>query len=254
MCAIWLGGAGPIMVFGLYSRFGNLTGAWCAIFFGSGFSMLGLIFQRNWAKSIYPVLEQWGTVETLNSFLETISAPFHPWIAWSMDPVKFPINSFEIYFISMVLSVGGYIAGSYLTYKPYNLERLLHRGAYADTPEVPAEPWTPRNIFSKLIGITPEYTRGDKIIAYSVFGYSIIYQIGIAFLMIVIWNAVSPWPKEWWTIKFYITSLLIPGIVGIISTVWFMIGGAYDTYRLFADLEKRSENPEDNGQVFQDNH
>ena len=96
MCAIWLGGAGPIMVFGLYSRFGNLTGAWCAIFFGSGFSMLGLIFQRNWAKSIYPVLEQWGTVETLNSFLETISAPFHPWIAWSMDPVKFPINSFEI--------------------------------------------------------------------------------------------------------------------------------------------------------------
>ena len=105
-----------------------------------------------------------------------------------------------------------------------------------------------------MIGITPEYTRGDKIIAYSVFGYSIIYQIGIAFLMIVIWNAVSPWPKEWWTIKFYITSLLIPGIVGIISTVWFVIGGAYDTYRLFADLEKRSENPEDNGQVFQDNH
>ena len=254
MCAIWLGGAGPIMVFGLYSRFGNLTGAWCAIFFGSGFSMLGLIFQRNWAKSIYPLLEQWGAVETMNSFLETISAPFHPWIAWTMDPVKFPINSFEIYFISMALSVGGYIAGSCLTYKPYNLERLLHRGIYADTPEVPAEPWTPQNIFSKLIGITPEYTRGDKIIAYSVFGYSIIYQIGIAFLMIVIWNAVSPWSKEWWTIKFYITSLLIPGIVGIISTVWFMIGGAYDTYRLFADLEKRNENPEDNGQVFQDNH
>lgn len=42
MCAFWLGGAGPIMVFGLYTRFGNLTGAWCALIFGSGTSLLGL--------------------------------------------------------------------------------------------------------------------------------------------------------------------------------------------------------------------
>lgn len=42
MCALWLGGAGPIMVFGLYSRFGNLTGAWCSIILGSGTSLLGL--------------------------------------------------------------------------------------------------------------------------------------------------------------------------------------------------------------------
>ena len=28
MCAFWTGGAGPIMIFGLYTRFGNLTGAW----------------------------------------------------------------------------------------------------------------------------------------------------------------------------------------------------------------------------------
>lgn len=40
MCALWLGGAGPIMVFGLYSRFGNLTGAWCSIILGSGSSLL----------------------------------------------------------------------------------------------------------------------------------------------------------------------------------------------------------------------
>ena len=148
MCAVWLGGAGPIMVFGLYSRFGNLTGAWCAIIFGSGTSLLGLILQRNWAQSIYPMLEQVGMVETLNSFLETVSSPFNPWIAWSMDPVKFPINSFEIYFISMVLSVGGYIVGSYLTYKPYDLDKLLHRGVYADAPEPPKERWTLRNVFS----------------------------------------------------------------------------------------------------------
>ena len=252
MCSLWLGGAGPIMVFGLYSRFGNLTGAWCAIIFGSGTSLAGLILQRTWALTVYPFLEKMGWVEGLNNFLVTVSSPFNPWIEWSMDPVKFPINSFEIYFISMVLSVGGYVIGSYLTYKPYDLDKLLHRGKYADGPEPVKEKWTLRNIFSKIIGITPEYTRGDRIIAYSVFFYSVVYSVGIVFFGIVIWNAIWPWPHSWWTVKFFITTLLIPGIVGVISTIWFMIGGSIDAILLFRDLKKRVEDPNDNGQILND--
>ena len=252
MCSLWLGGAGPIMVFGLYSRFGNLTGAWCAIIFGSGTSLAGLILQRTWALNVYPFLEKMGWVEGLNNFLVTVSSPFNPWIEWSMDPVKFPINSFEIYFISMILSVGGYVIGSYLTYKPYDLDKLLHRGKYADGPEPVKEKWTLRNIFSKIIGITPEYTRGDKIIAYSVFFYSVVYSVGIIFFGIVIWNAIWPWPHSWWTVKFFITTLLIPGIVGVISTIWFMIGGSIDAIQLFRDLKKRVEDPNDNGQILND--
>lgn len=252
MCSLWLGGAGPIMVFGLYSRFGNLTGAWCAIIFGSGTSLAGLILQRTWALTVYPFLEKMGWVEGLNNFLVTVSSPFNPWIEWSMDPVKFPINSFEIYFISMILSVGGYVIGSYLTYKPYDLDKLLHRGKYADGPEPVKEKWTLRNIFSKIIGITPEYTRGDRIIAYSVFFYSVVYSVGIIFFGIVIWNAIWPWPHSWWTVKFFITTLLIPGIVGVISTIWFMIGGSIDAIHLFRDLKKRVEDPNDNGQILND--
>ena len=252
MCSLWLGGAGPIMVFGLYSRFGNLTGAWCAIIFGSGTSLAGLILQRTWALTVYPFLEKMGWVEGLNNFLVTVSSPFNPWIEWSMDPVKFPINSFEIYFISMILSVGGYVIGSYLTYKPYDLDKLLHRGKYADGPEPVKEKWTLRNIFSKIIGITPEYTRGDRIIAYSVFFYSVVYSVGIVFFAIVIWNAIWPWPHSWWTVKFFITTLLIPGIVGVISTIWFMIGGSIDAIQLFRDLKKRVEDPNDNGQILDD--
>lgn len=44
MSALWLGGAGPIMIGGLYTRFGNLTGAWCAIILGSGHSLFGEFF------------------------------------------------------------------------------------------------------------------------------------------------------------------------------------------------------------------
>ena len=250
MCALWTGGAGPIMVFGLYSRFGNLTGAWCAIIFGSGHSLFGLIMQHNWALTVYPFLERMGWVEGLNNFLVAVSSPFNPWISWSMNPVKYPINSYEIYFISMMLSLIGYIGGSLLTYKPYDLDKLLHRGKYADGPEPVREKWTIRNVLGKLIGITPEYTRGDRFIAYFVFSYSIVYGILIAFLAIVIWNVFSPWPDHWWTVKFFITMLLIPGITGIISTVWFLIGGIHDFRQLFIDLKKRVEDVNDNGQIL----
>jgi len=249
MCALWLGGAGPIMIFGLYTRFGNLTGAWCSIIFGSGTSLLGLIFQRNWALHIYPFLEESGWVTPLNNFLVTASSPFEPWIHWEMDPVKFPINSFEIFYISMMLAIGSYIIGSYLTYKPYDLDKLLHRGKYSDGKSLVKEPWTLRNVFAKLIGINPEYTRGDKAIAWLVFFYSFGYQLLGTFVTVVIWNAISPWPDSWWNSYFYIVTLIVPGIVGAISTVWFVTGGIIDTRRLFRDLAARKDDPTDNGQV-----
>lgn len=250
MTALWVGGAGPIMIFGLYSRFGNLTGAWCAIIFGSGTSLLGLIFQRNWAQTIYPFIESQGWVESCDTFLKTVSGPLNPWINWSMSSVKFPINSYEIYFISMILAVGSYIVGSLLTYKPYDLDKLLHRGKYADKPAPPRMKWTLRNAFAKLIGISSEYTLGDRIIAYSVFGYSFVYSVVIVFVGIVIWNAFYQWPEEWWSIKFFITSLIVPGVVASISTVWFMWGGIRDSRQLFIDLEKRKADAEDNGQIL----
>ncbi len=252
MCAVWLGGAAPIVLFGLYSRFGNLVGAWCAIIFGCGTSFLGLILQRTWAKTVYPALENWGMVESMDNFLVTVSSPFSPWISWSMDPHKFPINSYEIYFISMVLSISAYIIGSYLTYKPFNLDKLLHRGEYADadSPEPSKEKWTVGNVFRKIIGITPEYTLGDKVITYAMVGYSLVYGFFAVFLVVALWNVIDPWPKEWWGWNFYITSLIVPGIVGIIATFWFMAGGIIDSIRLFRDLKKRKEDPNDNGQVL----
>ncbi len=250
MCAFWTGGAGPIMIFGLYTRFGNLTGAWCSLIFGSGTSLVGLCLQRNWAETVYPWIERHGWVGNVDAALRTLSGPFEPYILWRMDPVKFPINSFEIYFISMMLAISTYIIGSFLTYKPYNLDKLLHRGKYSDAPEVKPEPWSVRTIFSKLICITPEYSTGDKVIAWSVFIYTFVYQILISFVLVTVWNAIARWPKEWWNTYFLITSLIVPVIIGLISTVWFFWGGLVDGRRLFKDLAKRKEDPLDNGQVY----
>ena len=251
MTAMWLGGAGPIMIFGLYSRFGTTTGAFCSLIFGSGLSIGGLIVQRNWAASIYPWLETRGWAEPFGKLLESVSSPFNPYIVWQMDAVKFPINSYELYFMSMMIGIVAYVVGSLVTYKkPYNLDRLLHRGIYdVEGHNKEKTPWNIRTMWGKLVGITPEYTRGDKIIAWSVVSYAIIYKFGICFVAVLIWNLISPWPTHWWSEYFFITSLVVTGIVGVVSTFWFLIGGVLDTKRLFRDLAARVDNPLDNGQV-----
>lgn len=251
MTAMWMGGAGPIMIFGLYSRFGTTTGAFCSLIFGSGFSIGGLFVQRNWADLLYPWMESRGWIEPFGRFLETVSASLNPFIVWKMDAVKFPINSYELYFMAMLSGIVAYLVGSLVTYrKPYNLDRLLHRGVYdVEGHSQPKTPWTLRSMWGKLVGITPEYTMGDKIIAWSVVGYAIIYKFGLCFLAVLIWNLIRPWPAHWWSTYFFITSLVVTGIVGVISTVWFLIGGIVDTRRLFRDLKARVDNPLDNGVV-----
>ena len=254
MTGMWLGGAGPIMIFGLYSRFGTTTGAFCSLIFGSGLSIGGLIVQRSWASNLYPWLHTQGWDVPFGRLLEAVSSPFNPYVMWTMDPVKFPINSYELYFMSMIAGIVAYVAGSLLTYKkPYNLDRLLHRGIYDVEGQVkPPFKWTPGNVAKALVGITPEYTRGDKIIAWSVVGYAIVYKFGLCFVAVMIWNLISPWPTEWWSTYFFVTSLCVTGVIGIISTFWFLIGGIIDMKRLFKDLEARVDNPLDNGRA--ENH
>lgn len=251
MTAVWLGGAGPVMIFGLYSKFGTTTGAYCSLIAGSGISVVTLFLQRNWAETVYPFLANKGWDEPIGNFLVTISSPFAPYIEWQMDPIKFPINSYESYFIAMVSGIAAYLIGSWITYKkPYNMDRLLHRGEYSiDGVKHIKTPWTARNFVSKIIGITPDYTRGDRMIAWSVFAYAIVYKMGFCFLFVLIWNLISPWPEEWWSHYFFYTTIVVTGVLAIISTVWFLIGGVIDTRRLFIDLADRVDNPLDDGSV-----
>ncbi|MBP3394336.1 MAG: sodium:panthothenate symporter, partial [Lentisphaeria bacterium] len=161
-----------------------------------------------------------------------------------------PVNSQEIYFLAMVLAITLYIVLSLLTCrKPFNLDRMLHRGAYAEGKTLEKIPWNIHTVFSKLIGIDANYTRGDKILAWSVFIWSFGWSFMVCFVGIVIWNIFYPWPDSWWAIKFHITMLLVPGIVAVVSTIWFSIGGSIDLYRLFQRLKEKEDNDLDDGRV-----
>jgi Na+/proline symporter len=251
MVSIWAGGAGAVMVFGLYSRFGTTAGAFTSLISGMIIGGGGMLIKRNWADHVYPWLDKMSWAEPLGRFLERISRPFNPYIKWHMTPVDFPINAYEITFISMIVSITLYIVVSKMTCKePFNLERMLHRGKYAIDGEVKSTmKWTWRNFFSKLIGITPAYSKGDRIIAWVFFFYSIVYSFLIMFVFVLIWNAVSPWPLKWWSNYFFISLLIVPCIVAAITAVWFGIGGVINLVQLFRDLKNRVINPLDDGRV-----
>ena len=251
MYGMWMGGCGPMIVFGFYSRFGTAAGAWASLVAGMLINMSGIVFQRTWATHIYPMLESNGWVDIVGSFLSTVSRPLNPYVVWEMNRMKFPINSYEVYFIAMFTSLVLYIVVSLLTYKePFNLDRMLHRGKYAIEGEKKIHmEWSIKNVFSKLIGITPEYTRSDRIIARSVFTYSFIYKFAIAFVLVAVWNIFSPWPLEWWGHYFLITQLIIPGIAATLTCVWFTAGCSRDLVLLYRALKNRVANPLDNGMV-----
>ncbi len=251
MYGMWMGGCGPMLVFGFYSRFGTTAGAWASLLSGMTINISGVILQRTWAATVYPFLEYHGLVEPVGNFLAAVSRPFHPYIVWEINRLKFPVNSYEIFFIAMIVSLVMYVIVSKLTCKePFNLDRMLHRGIYAIEGEknIKAK-WTLRTVFSNLIGITPEYSKSDKVIAWSVFFYTIVYNFGIAFLAVVIWNCFAPWKIEWWGRYFLITMLIVPAIGTLVNTVWFGIGSIHDLFAMFKTLRERVANPLDNGMV-----
>ena len=179
-------------------------------------------------------------------------------VNWEVAPEKFarkfPITGQEIYLLGMVSAVVGYVVVSWLTCKkPYNLDKLLHRGEYnleyfvdkeADQSVIESAKEKKFN-WKSLLGITPEYSKGDRILAWSVVIWS--FYNFFFFLVEAIWNLKPEWrwTEATWTNIWIYYSLPLSLLVGIVTTVWFTWGSSRDLYRLLKSL-KEAQNTTDN--------
>lgn len=247
---MWLCGCGPVMIFGLYSRFGTAAGAWSSLIGGVVWAGGSLFIQRNWANMVYPFLAENSWTEAVGFFLEMASRPMHPYIVWKMDAVKCPVNSYELYFIGMLITLVLYCAVSQATCRqPFDLAKMLHRTPVDRDEKSPAPTPIRESLASRLVGITPEYTRGDKILAWGVFLFTFVYTFIGCFIGVIVWNFFSPWPSEYWGNYFRIVSVIVPGILAAFTTVWFCWGGIRDLRRMFRDLAERQCDDADDGRV-----
>ena len=249
MTTMWTG-AGSMVMLGLYTRFGTTAGAWSSLLTSCGLALVYIGMKQYWT-SFYAFLNNMDWLNGFTTVIEGISKPFEPIIVWRVNPYKCFMNAYEFNLIATLTSLVIYIVVSKLTCKePFNLDRMLHRGKYnLDKFNQAKSAWSWKTVFGKLIGITPEYSFWDQVVAYSIFGYSIIYRFFGTFLMIIIWNLFQRWPQEWWSGYFLITSMLVPGAITVIVTFWFGIGSVRDMIQLFRDLKTRKINFLDNGQV-----
>ena len=206
---------------------------------------------KQYWTSFYAFLDKIGWLNGFTAVVQGISKPFEPIIVWRVNPYKCFVNAYEFNLMAVLTSLIVYIVVSKLTCKePFNLDRMLHRGKYnLDNINQAKSAWTWKTVFSKLIGITPEYTFWDRVIARSIFVYSIIYRFIGSFLIILIWNLFQRWPQSWWSGYFLVTSMLVPGFVTVVVTFWFGIGSVKDMRQLFIDLKNRKINFLDNGKV-----
>ena len=249
--AIWLGGAGPCIVLGLYWKRGTNVGAFAALISGSSLAVCGILAQKYWAGFIYPWLVNHEMIEAVRTFLCTVSAPFNPYVVWTVTPDKFPINSQEVFFITTLITLGLYVGLSLLTSsEPFNMDRLFHRGKYRrEGQEVIAEKFSWKTLYKFFVGIDSQYTKGDKILAWSVFIWSFGWGFG-SFIVLIIWNRISPWPANWWANWFFFTNFVLGSIIGIVSTIWFSIGGTWDLRRRYRRLREKEFSVLDDGRVI----
>ena len=254
MAGLWNAGASPIMIGGFYFRFGTTAGAYASLSVGFFTTLGSILIRNNWADSVYPFLVRHELADRLGMVLDAISRPLNPFIVWKMNDITCPINAIEFTFIAMMFSWIAYTSVSYLTMKqPYNLERALHRGIYSDDPnKKPPASLTWKTLFPRLLGITPEYSKWDKVLAWAVFLYGIIYSFCILFILVLIWNAFTSWTTVRWGYYYWIRLVLVPIAIGIITTIWFFVGGIIGLKQMFHDLGLRKEDELDNGQVGKD--
>jgi SSS family solute:Na+ symporter len=214
--AIWAGGAGSVIIGGLYWKRGTTAAAYSALIVGSVTGLWGLFANQVW-QSLY------GRV--------------------------FPINGQVLWFLAMVSAIVVYVVVSLITGRPatdVNMEKLLHRGKYAVLTAAPASRKTSRSWLLDLVGIRSEYTFTDKILAYVLVAWNFGWLA--AFIAATVLNYTigmndAQWGSLW---HFYIVTLFC---IAIPATAWFIVGGIHDIRELFKTLTTAVRDHTDDGRV-----
>jgi hypothetical protein len=161
------------------------------------------------------------------------------------------INGQWWFAIAMGLSVFLYLVVSLLGRQVCNMDRLLHRGAYAIKSEVAVGDEVNPSLWKKLFGITTEFTRGDKVIYYLTTAWSLFWVANFFVLLAV--NLVKIQSDHFW-LRYNQWMFYTQLAAGILATIWLCCGGIRDLRDLFRTLATAVRNDNDDGRVADDHH
>lgn len=215
--AFWLGGAGVVIVGGLYTTWGTTRGAFAGLTSGTVLATAGMICEHWW--------EDW----------------------YGED---FFLTGQEVYFFSMCIAWTLYVLLSLSEKRVFNVDKMLHRGEYAVASDHAAtgghtvkEGWSWRS----ALGVNADFSRGDKLI----YGFTVVKSLGLFALwlgMTIAAFTIGISIEGWTTYHYWVnTVFFIVLTLGVM--VWLSIGGMRDLARLFHDLREAKRDFSDDGTV-----
>ena len=222
--AIFIGGAGSVIIGGLYWKRGTTTGAWAGMIVGATLAVSSIVIKQ---------IHQLSPFE--NEALSYVAS----------------LNGVILSFWSAVGAIASYIVFSLAGKREvFNLEKMLHKGKYAiddDNTEVASEPVKG---LTALLGMGKDFNRRDKIVYMGMTAW--ITTLGTIFVVGTIYNLTADVKDSWWIIfwKYY---LWVFFVFGSVVTVWFTIGGIIDMKKMFNRLKGESVDEADDGRVFHNN-
>lgn len=218
---IYLGGAGAVIIGGLYWKRGTTHGAYTALIVGAVASLIGLALLEFKPQTF----GNWPQLAAL--------------LTWSQKH----ITGQDMCGIASGLAVIAYVVVSLAqSYLPFNLDRMLHRGEYADA-NAPAEAAaTGLGIFK----MGPEYSRSDKILYLASYGW--MTMCGAVFLFGLAYHRMFGTTAEGWTHFWYYLVWLAVGM-GSVMIVWFTVGGLRDMFDMLRLLRTAVRDHSDDGMV-----
>jgi SSS family solute:Na+ symporter len=227
-------GAGTVIIGGLYWRRGTTAAAWVAMTSGLVLSITRIVLD-----TIKPQFEDVVERGTLLQGMDLLTAP----------------NRQVFWFYTMLFCIGSYVLVSLLAAKkPFNLERMLHRGQYDTRDEHQrAVNEVPKSIWLRVVNITDEFSIGDRIIAIGLlawYGIWMLLFIGTTVYSLLI--SGGGFTVEAWT-KFWHVWLWVNLGIGIPITIWLVIGGCWDLRQCYHRLSTLERDHRDDGTVI-DHH
>jgi len=214
--SIFLGGAGAVIIGGLYWKRGTTLAAYVSMIVGASLGVGGIILDQIWSR-------------------------------WYGD--NFPINGQWMFFISMVSSLVMYVVVSLIQRRPaFDLDRMLHRGKY--TPkEDRNQPRMTVSVVMERLGITHEFSRGDRTIYFG----TVVWTLGWFLVLIsgslyywLVGISTSAWARYWHLFIWFNFAATV------LVTLWLTIGGIVDAKRMFTRLAGIKRDSHDDGSVAHD--
>lgn len=217
--AIYLGGAGIVVLGGLYWKRGTVPAAWSALITGSTLSVLAIIIRQ----------------------IQVVS-PFKGGIMGCIASQNGAVLGFYACIVAMFVYVIVSLIGKR---EEFNMDKMLHRGIYA-VEDTQKKVELPVRGFKAIIGITGEFSRSDRIIYLATTGWT--FFLSALFVLGTAYNFVFEVKSESWMCFWKYYTWIILGI-SVITTIWFTIGGIVDMRRMFELLKKIKRNDLDDGTV-----